>query len=251
MNHRVSDLKRPDKKTLIRMRRWVWVFLILSIVSSIAYGLSGLRTLYSPDAPYEIAQKKSRDPMKVTYHARVNGISLYIPFPYFSSGPSPDQRDEGVIVLYPEFLPLTKRPQKLWEEGEWYRNVRILFGDPTGRKTPPEIYESQARSIDATEFKGMMYGLHYYSQPEGIKNDGGELWVDNPEKVSTVIKCGKILSAISKPQCSLYVMNAGLWYTISYDKELLPHWKEIRDKSLNLVESFRVNPSLMKQPEGE
>lgn len=233
------------------MRRWVWVFLVVSIVGTVAYGLAGLKSQYNPDTPYEVAQKKSRDPMKVIYHARINGIHLYIPYPYFSSGPSPDQRDEGIIILYPDFAPLTKRPQKLWEEGEWYRNVRILFGDPTGRKTPPEIYKSRVRSYDATEFKGMMYGLHYYSQPDGIQNDGGEIWVDDPLKTNTVIWCGKQLSRISNPQCSLFVVKNGLWYTISYDKDILPYWEEIRDKSLNLVESFRTNPLAIQKTESE
>lgn len=229
-----------------QLRKLLLVFTVILIVGGLAGAWVGFYKRFNPDLPYEQAGKISKDRMAVTRHQQVNGVDLQIPIPYFKTSiPSEGKtRDVLLIVMYPEFEPLKERPQKLWEQGKWDDKVVILFGDPTGRKTPPEVYTSLARSFSASEFNGEQHGLRYYSQPAGVENDGGELWIEPSDShVASVINCGKIVSPRSNPQCSLHALQGGLWYDIGFDKDLLPHWKDIKDQSVALVESFKRKPA--------
>src|SRR5881392_3857844 len=104
------DRKSPplSAREVKRLRFWVRVFLIASIVGGFHHAWVGIYKRYNPDSPYVQAQRISNNPMAVTRHVRINGRDLWIPVPYLDSGISRELDQKAILLVtsYPEFEPL-------------------------------------------------------------------------------------------------------------------------------------------------
>lgn len=223
-----------------RLRFWVWVFVIISVLGAVK-ACDRFYRQHNPELPYKQAQKQSRDPMRVVRHQIVNGQDLWIPVPYFMHFAPPDgvTKDVLLVVMYPDLNPITENYTKLWKEGKWVNNVMILFGDRTGRRDMQYMYESFVRGFHATKFVGNIHGLEFYTEPgEGTR---GDLYlVKRGQQLDSFIECGE--DTVSHAQCTHWIWDKSFIYRISFDKQLLPYWLMIRDKSMALINSFKRNP---------
>lgn len=227
----MSNLKFPDKKTLIHARRWVWVFLILSIVSAITYGLSGL-----PKAGKQI----DIDSIQIIEVA-LGAHKYYIPKSYVGSR-SKDSSD-GTIMLdfqYPSFLPLSESTQEMWDKGEKWRHLRVVVGKILTNRPMNELINERIKILKAYEVTGQEYGLEHHTQPDGYVKDHSDIWIakENGEPVSYII-CNKKLTPRSIPQCTSYIRTEKEFLTIDYNKKLLPEWYVLQSKISDAVQSFQ------------
>ena len=174
------------------------------------------------------------------YH--VGEHTLYIPRAYTHLDTTSIGDESGLIqAFYPGSAPVIQNRKILWEQGKWYKNVRIHFDDVSQYKINPEkSLQSQITRFKAFKVVGEQYGLIYRTQPENIKNDHDELWVekDKSGKVVSRIQCKKKYHETVIPQCSHRFYSENFKYKVSYDKRLLPEWKLIRENVLALMASF-------------
>jgi hypothetical protein len=235
------DLAQLDAKKLRRILR---VLTVVLIVSGVVGALFGVYKRFNPDLPYVQALENSESLTSVVRHIRINGVDLWVPVAYFKTMiPPPGEQDAALLItLHPEFEPLKESQARIWEKGEWHRHVMILILSLSGKKTINELFTSLSQAFDATELQGIEYGLNAYSQPKGIVN-ARELWLEGDESAPvSLIVCSKQEGETSHPQCTHYIKHAQLEYNISYDKKLLPHWREIRDKTNDLISRFKLPP---------
>lgn len=222
-----------------RLRRWVWIFVAVSVVVGIAHSCNGIYKRFNPDSPYVQAKRAADDPMALTRHVRINGVDLRIPIPYFESRiPGEGEQTDALLqTMYPGFGPLRESRRAIRERGEWYRNVRWLIQDSSKRKNIDELLPSAMQSNDATGFVRVEHGLHYYTQPEGVKNSH-EMWIEGDlQNPVSFITCSK-QDQINVPQCAHLVWQGRLFYRISYDRRMLAEWQAIRAGILGLTADF-------------
>ena len=173
---------------------------------------------------------------------RWQGRMYYVPRIYEKMAWADTDRDQSIYlqVMYPHFSPLSQSPQKYWDEGTKYHYIiRILVSD----KDPKIPFETAIRtgmkSYEATELVGEEYGLWHYTQPEGKNQDSYDYWIEkNSDELISYITCSEILSERSVPQCRYFIPNEKVYYIVSFDKRLLPHWSSIKKNTEEIYTSF-------------
>ena len=195
-----------------------------------------------------LAPNKNYERLVQNIHkANVGGHELFIPKGYMSTSHSSAGGESGSIdTYYPGSAPILRGPSDLWKEDKWYKNVSILFYDLY--RNGSRDFEKDAQNglqgfeshFRATKIVGNQYGLIYQTQPDNIKNDLDELWIERDgDRLISFINCGKKISERTTPQCTHYFRDGWFSYQILYDKRLLPEWKMIQTNVLALMQSFR------------
>lgn len=168
----------------------------------------------------------------------VAGQRLYIPdvyldFPYTSAG----GQSALIQAYYPGSMPVPDDPQKLWEQGEWYKNVRILF---TERGKPPSREFLDTRIEFSKTFKndGVQYGLTALTQDNPDDASRDDIWIEDAE-LGFFINCtGKRHKDDDSQICTHYFSQNDYRFRVSYNKKILSDWKLIKSNVLALFDSF-------------
>lgn len=171
----------------------------------------------------------------------IGGEYYYVPKDYFKiKGRYFADNNIYLIAMYPDFTPLTKKPQELWEEKQWYRNLRIIGFKGNLSIDFDEFAKKNIENLKAYETIGEEYGLIHNKQPEPYVQDHYDIWLEKQdEKYTTFITCTEQLTESSVPQCKQhFFLDENLRLRISFDKRLLPHWKNIKEKTIKMFESF-------------
>ena len=189
--------------------------------------------------------------------SNIAGQLFYIPKPYLDFGhTSVGEKSALIQAFYPGSHPVPGDPKKLWEEGEWDKNVRILFTqtgelqtiEPLIEKALRRFYyeeymntESLKRAVYPSQPTETIYGLaHYPATPKDFK----DIYLAEDEKGSkSFIRCSAKLTEKSVPQCAHNFIFENFRFKVSYDKGLLPLWAIIQDNTLQLYESFKAPDS--------
>lgn len=187
--------------------------------------------------------KKVEDPSQIT-EVIVGGQKLCIPKAYIKSWDDPDNDTVPIQTMYPDFLPLEKSSQQHWEDGTWWKQVSLLLSGIRTDLSYDELLKLKMKVLKATKLVGSEHdGLLHYTQPEGEVQDKYDIWAErnNANTIVSYITCGEKLTQTSKPQCNFRHNHNSFFISKTFDKELLPHWKEIKASTISLIDSFNCN----------
>ncbi len=160
----------------------------------------GLFLVLGACLPSEQKTEKRKDIQKIS----ISGTMLCIPQNYIKGRDDPTNSTVPIQTMYPDFLPLEKRPNEYWKEGEWWRQVSILLSHIRTTLTYEELAQKKIDVLKAYKVVGLEYdGLLHRTQPEGEVQDIQDLWVelDNNKVAIAYIACSEKLTDISNPQC--------------------------------------------------
>jgi len=142
-------------------------------------------------------------------------------------------------TIYPNFLPLSQEPQRLWEEGVWWKNVSVLAKHYHNGIDINSLAEGQIDFLDAYDHVNDKYGLIHQRQPDGYIQDKKDIWLlKNKNRVTTFVVCSESLTDQDFPQCTQHYKYRNFRVDVRYDKRLLPHWQRIYFSVQNMFESF-------------
>lgn len=175
----------------------------------------------------------------------IGGREYFVPEAYFKFKNIPFAEESIYLqTMYPDFLPLTKRSLKYWEEGDWWRNVSVLAQyHPNSTLTTEDFVLNQVEFLKAFEFVGEEYGLLHKKQPKEYIQDHKDVWLEaHNGKIRSIVICSEKLIESDAPQCSQnYYLFPKLRLRITYDKKLLKNWREIDVSIRKLFKSFETS----------
>ena len=193
--------------------------------------------------------KTSNDPVS---KINIDGQRLCIPRTFVKGSDDPNNNTVPIQTMYPNFLPLQKKAMDYWDEGIWWQNVSFLIMPPSKVQPYDKIIQNKIRRKNATLIAGEEFGLEKRGKPADTKGgalDSGDLWFEKEgEDIISIISCSKKHSDNSKPQCENVFVHQGVFVDMSFDKRLFPHWKDIKDKTTALIDSFICNPAQGEAP---
>tara|TARA_R110000772_G_scaffold58608_1_gene132903 strand:- start:611 stop:1318 length:708 start_codon:yes stop_codon:yes gene_type:complete len=167
----------------------------------------------------------------------IGSEKLYIPNVYTKTKGTSVGKESGFIqTFFPGSTPIPGDPQELWEQGEWHKNINILFrqADPTKAQA---VLKGQIDLTKSYENAGSEYELEHRTQTkdEWFRND---IWIED-EEVGSFISCAEKQYEPSNPQCTHYLFSGDYFLKITYSKKFLPDWKLIKTNALALFDSFK------------
>lgn len=148
-----------------------------------------------------------------------------------------------IAAQYPSFEPLEKAPKEIFKSGQQEKIVRILLTAQNRFAPMTEFVEEIKSSLTPFPAKDN-FGLSYYAYD--IIDRGEYFFEFQNEEGKSVTKCTFKASEELVPQCNYQGQNDSLHYSISFDRRLMPFWKEIREKTYALVSSFNCKKSIHK-----
>ncbi|MCB1783392.1 MAG: hypothetical protein KDI13_05300 [Alphaproteobacteria bacterium] len=169
----------------------------------------------------------------------VNGENLYIPHAYLKFGYTSVGDKSGFLqAYYPGSSPVPGDPKELFKQGEWYKNVRILFTNYP-KPNPQGVLQNNIETQKTDKTIGEEYGLVHLTQSDQDQAFHRDIWVDSFDDGS-FIRCSKKTDADDPVQICEHLFNIGQTsLSISYDKRLLPEWKLIKKNVWAMYESFK------------
>ena len=182
-------------------------------------------------------KKKPSDTQVIEY--TVDGKKLYIPYAYVKFGYTSVGGKSGLIqAFYPGSTPVPGDPNELWEKGEWYKDVRILFTNPPDPH-PQVVLESMKKFYKADLYAGEQYGLKHLTQSNPDQAYNEDIWIED-EKAGDFISCSEKTDRDDPVQTCKHVFLTGkTYFKISYDRRLLPEWKLIKNNVVEMFNSFQ------------
>lgn len=236
-----EKLNRPTEKQLKRLRLWVWVFLIASIVGGLLAIKQRVYWKFGAEPPS--LNHLYANALDKTILIYINDEALEVPLAYFDKIiPKDGEKTDGIflIAMYPHFGPLKESQQDLWEKGVLHtQTLRLSIYDPNRYADMAKAVEVTKHVHHATEYIGKSFGLNHFSQPSSPKADGNDVYVegDNESPVS-YIQCSHT-PVVEKPGCIHHFLLGKLLVKTKYSMEHLSEWKAIQEKSVSLIETFR------------
>lgn len=174
-------------------------------------------------------------------HGVVGGSQYFVPKVLFIL-PNRHLQDDGIYIrtMYPDFTPVLEEQIDLLRKGEWYRNIRILASARGSNISFDEFAKGMQGHFKAFEYVSTEYGLLHHKQPEGYVQDHSDVWLEEVDgKYVSYISCSETTLKNDISRCSQnFFLKEGLRLKVSYNKKLLPYWKDIKDKTLELFKSF-------------
>ncbi|MER2635795.1 MAG: hypothetical protein ABTQ30_18275 [Rhizobiaceae bacterium] len=183
------------------------------------------------------------DPEIVT--GTIGGQEYFVPRAYLKL-PSRALSEDNIYVLafYPDFRPAWDSHNAIWREGKWKYNIMILAAHSSA-PAPMEVHvRSTISLLHATERAGIEHDLSRFTQPDGAVKDHRDIWIEygteNEDMIQSYTTCSEKIIERDNPQCTLYFKWYGNFFTkASFNKELLPQWREIKHETQRLLDSFR------------
>jgi len=168
---------------------------------------------------------------------KVGEISLFIPDAYTRTKSASVGRETGFLhTFYPGSNPIPGDPRELWENGEWYRNVNVVF---TYQEIDRQksVLDGFIKSKHASENAGVKYGLEHFTQRNEEQWFYDDIWIEDKDSGS-FISCAEKQYDPANPQCTHYFYKDKFRFRITYNKKFLPDWKLIKINVLEMFESF-------------
>lgn len=164
---------------------------------------------------------------------------MYIPDAYTRLGYTSVGGEDGFIQMwYPGDAPVPGDPGELFDQGEWDKNIRLLF---KYYKTPEpqKTLEHMLNHYRADMLVGEKYGLQHYSQSdEHQRTFRDDVWIVNRIEGSW-IRCSKRRGEDDLIQlCSHKFYDGNIQFKITYNKIHLPEWQKIKNNVKALYDSF-------------
>ncbi|PCJ99993.1 MAG: hypothetical protein COA45_04045 [Zetaproteobacteria bacterium] len=176
----------------------------------------------------------------------IGGKKYYVPEQYLKMKGSAISSD-GIYVraMYPNFTPVLKDPKELRGEKEWYRSVRILAKKRNSNIEFNVFAEGKIKNLKAFEIVGEEYGLIHQKQPEEHVQDHDDIWLEkNNDEYVSLINCSEKIIETDVPHCQMQIFYKSKFrIKASFNKVLLPHWKEIKRNVLEMFDSFEYEHS--------
>jgi len=246
----------PPEVNRKRLRLYVWIFLIVSLLSMAFQGLWSEYRRYNPMSPAEYVNKKhAKDPYSPSKHVRINGVDYAIPLGYFwLKVPVYTQSTGfGFTAILPDLAILPVSERRLYEEKRYDNVIRMLANDPTliwnperDPKKGPDLEKAAEFSMEQTHHRALIdhqFGLEVYGLAKGERAAWKESDVPlihrENGKIATVISCGQRL-------CAHSFYDGYLTYQLSYFAVNLRDWKKIQDKVSQLFRGFRERAAQLK-----
>lgn len=185
----------------------------------------------------EIASANIEEKFQITERV-VGGNKLYVPNVYLSTSYTSLGDDSGLLqAYYPGSTPIPDDPQSLWEQGEWYKNVRILFTYPP--KPDPAGVMASMITLNRADLKaGEKYGLRHYTQSDVEQRIfRKDIWIED-DTSGSFIMCSKKQADNEVPLCQHIFSIGDASIKIRYNKQLLPDWEIIKENVSDMYESF-------------
>lgn len=186
-----------------------------------------------------VDKKLSADKLNRINHYKIGGQDFYIPQKYLNFSYTSAGGDSALIQMwYPGDMPVPGSSKELFQSGEWYKNVRLLFTFPP-KPNPAGSVQHSLKFNKADRKVGVEHGLVHYTQ----SNDHDrifrrDVWVEEDEQGSQ-IECSKKTDEDDPVQlCSHYFYKNDVHFKVTYDQRLFPDWKHIKESVVELYDSF-------------
>ena len=169
----------------------------------------------------------------------VAGREMHIPDAYTRFAHSSVGIDSGFIQMwYPGDAPLPGEPGDLFDQGEWDKNIRLLFSHAP-KAVPQKTLNHMIDHHGADTLVGKEYGLEHYSQSDEYERIfRRDVWVVDKEEGSW-ISCSKKQGDDDFIQlCSHNFYVGDMSMKITYNKIHLPEWQKIHENVVALYDSF-------------
>ncbi|MEO1564325.1 MAG: hypothetical protein AAFR98_12880 [Pseudomonadota bacterium] len=212
-----------------RLKRIILAVTIFTVVILIGYGLFSTSLTNETIKPDLIA-------------VQIADPTLVIPKQYFLNRVPNDNskhRDIFLSVMYPEFEPLKKTPTEYLNEGRKFENIRILIKDPNVHIPIEDVVQKAKSTFAGSHLAGIEFELEKWIAPPPILRDN-EIFVHKEgNKVVGYFMCTRDgVYSSGRGVCSGKFRKFGVVIDISFDKQFLKHWPDIRDRGFSLIESF-------------
>lgn len=167
---------------------------------------------------------------------------LYIPRQDLDSDASPKKEERSILLslMYPSLSPASLHTKNFQVKQEWHRNIAILAIRGPKPLTIGEFSNRRIESMKATVLVRNEFGLEHYTQTEDGNADADDVWIEKENgSVSSVILCSEKILTTDTPHCKHYITDSTILIKFSYSKTLLPKHRDIKEKVIELFESYR------------
>lgn len=159
--------------------------------------------------------------------------------------------DDGIYIhiMYPNFSPPEKSTIDIWKQGNEINYIRVLAQHyPKKKANEAELLENFITWEDAYEISGSEFGLLHRTQPDGYVKDKKDIWIEERNgSIRSIFMCSEKLIETDVPQCSQhYHLRDDMQLKVTFDKRLLPNWREIDSGVRALFDSFKARESAQK-----
>lgn len=171
---------------------------------------------------------------------QIGGKTYYVPNIYLKMSSGSLSDDGGLIqAFYPGNIPILGDPKELWKQGEWYKNIRILF-EPLGQWNSKNVLGGHLKAVRAYKEVGKEYNLTHFSQNESDQSFREDVWVESNS--DNYISCSEKTDEDDPVSlCKYYFYENNMKFKVTFDKTFLPEWQLIKSNVLSLMQSFE-NP---------
>jgi hypothetical protein len=241
-----SDLAPLPDRDLKRLKRFVWIVLILGVLSVFA-GLDRFYKQHNPDPTN--AHMRSTDERNVTVH----DVGFRIPKPYFHpQSVQPNNSNTTTMLLSVELPDIV--PQKLDSAAYFkmdgpHKLTTVLIESPFNPDGTPRLPLNQrvrrfAEVYKNTAQKEDQFGLHFLTRPADIRSDRDEIFyegkADDPQ---TFLMCGPVDSPSPAPfpGCQMQFPYNGLIVQVRFRRaDWLPQWRGIKQNTITRLDEFHT-----------
>jgi len=171
----------------------------------------------------------------VIWYWNVAGVDLWIPRDYFEPKfVNASEEDFGLAVRHDDFSAVNMKNRS-------NTDINIGIANPKYYKPIDESFKLYMGSFETQLNKGQQFGLTYFTKKPGNPKRWGEIWLEKSgERIESFITCSQDMPF---DQCTQNFMYGPLHIVVWYDKRLLPEWKKIEEKTIQLIESFKIKPT--------
>lgn len=177
----------------------------------------------------------------------IGGRKYYVPDAYLF--PLTKEIGPEAMLLqihYPTYAPLFETTDEMWKKGELWKSFRVLVTYmPSPKKAFHEHAIEMTKGKAATETVGVEYGLIHKTQRQDPNTPSlwqlDDVWFEEKNgKYVSYTTCSERKTEMSVPICKLFFrLTSHLSMRITFNKQLLPDWHDIKGNAIGLYESFR------------
>lgn len=200
----------------------------------------------------------------------LGGVEYHVPVGYLLSGPGRYKDPDVALSMYsllPDLKPVSSTDPEYHIPGGWRRQANILITDEKATTSFQFRYNlHKDHTFAPMHPTGEKFGLQGFLSEKGFagkllesntpvfsrtkeiehpteedrKNLREEFYVDSPTHPTVYLECDGDTSAVA-PSCVEHFEDRNLLYDITFGKDRLSDWKEIRSTAVRLLRGFSQN----------